>query len=1577
MSNLDLEKIIFPNDNNTYIIRDAQAHTDLANKADKDGSNIIGPWTMNITGHASQDIASTEKRQPGGVAELDQNAKIITSQLPSSVDEIIEGYYFNNKFYEDAQYTKEITGEASKIYIDLSSNQTYRWSGSTYVEISPSIALGVEHSTAGYGDWTNTAYLHATDANKISAAVASGLYKIAATSEGHIASLTAITKADITALGIPAQDTTYSQGTGISIDNNNVINHSNSVTAGTAKGDDSKTLTFGGTFTIPSVTYDAQGHITTKGTTTMTMPGNPNTDRYVNSASFAHDSTNDNVKMTLTRAGSDTVTVTANIPKVSSSSAGVAPKGASVSSQSQNTKFLREDGTWAKPSYTTNTNTTYTLGTSGNTVTLTPSSGSVQSITVPFATNSTKATQDASGNTITTTYRRLDNNTFDTISVTDLTAGDVVVTGVGRFTNGLYGNLTGNADTATNVGWNGVTGKPSTYPPSPHSHAEIYTVGDYRSSATTPNDYKNMLRFQGLKSKATIDSPSSDTYSYLLGLRGWADNSGGDAWELAFNNSGINVRHGATTTWGSWTKLLDSSNYNDYAPTKTGTGASGTWGISVSGNAATATKATQDGSGNTITSTYVKLSGDTLNNGAQIVAKTNDTSSSQHYNGGIQLREYNGGGSTLEETLYNAPGISFHWSSRYAGKLSLYKGGHLYFQDKPMGTFTQTEPTSGQIVITDGVNGGIKSSGYTIATSVPSGAVFTDHYDWADITNKPVTFITNSGVLATNGWKTLGGRSSGNKIAISYASSSPATWNSESYSASIVFGCSDTKGLVDCGYNNPIVTFGGGSVNGSTDNAPTWYFKITGTSTTTYNLNNLAKVTQTAVNTGSYTNWRPLVIGSSNNATEGFTPSTVTDTTITASTISCQPSTGTIRATTFKGNATSATTASKLGSSNVGSATQPIYLNAGTATACTYSLGKSVPSDALFTDHTYNFSGTTFYSGNKDTAEHNANNITSNGVFYYSSNGPATSLGAQSTDGALYAQSHSAPWVGQIAQDYRDGSIFVRGRNNSTWYPWLAVLDTGNIGYIMPSTVTYNPHERKFTTSKSTSAWDTQIYSKNGYADNVFICYKPSQTNMAMMIGLNSDPTTDANYTSIDYCWYTQNSGGLSIYENGTSISSATGHTTYAAGDELRIEYSNGYVRYYHNGVLCRSIARAINGKLYMDSSLHGATSTFYDVTFGSTGGAGNAVFTQQTPTSGQVVVTDGTAGVIKSSGYTIAKSVPSNAVFTDHYAWSDITGKPSTFAPTIGTTNTTAMAGNTNVNNVTQTAVTSGTYKLLVSGQNDTTTRSEGVNKCSNITVTATGQIDITSSNGSAIWGTNNLKLSSTASNTLVQVQHLNSNKAIDKYCNVSYSDIDLSSTWDGTNTSLKTAIGAKANAASPTITGNMTMSNGSISMAHNASIIGLSAIELYCPTTSGGHGGFIDFHWNQNTADYTARLIETGSKGTIKAYNSISNASDRRLKDNIVDIDDKYIGLLNIVNAKQYNFKSSEDKTDLGFIAQEVEDGMKQIGIADDKMPIISKPTDNDVDKYYGLDYSQMTALLWKICQVQQKEIDELKNK
>lgn len=135
-----------------------------------------------------------------GVAELDAAGKVPSSQLPSFVDDVIEVADYDHL---------PITGESGKIYVTLDTNKTYRWTGSGYAEISESLALGETSSTAYRGDRGKTAYDHATESGKISGAVTSGLYKVAATAQGHISSLTAVQKSDITALGIPAQDTTY------------------------------------------------------------------------------------------------------------------------------------------------------------------------------------------------------------------------------------------------------------------------------------------------------------------------------------------------------------------------------------------------------------------------------------------------------------------------------------------------------------------------------------------------------------------------------------------------------------------------------------------------------------------------------------------------------------------------------------------------------------------------------------------------------------------------------------------------------------------------------------------------------------------------------------------------------------------------------------------------------------------------------------------------------------------------------------------------------------------------------------------------------------------------------------------------------------------------------------------------------------------------------------------------------------------------------------------------------------------------------------------------------------------------
>ena len=133
-----------------------------------------------------------------GVAELDAAGKVPSSQLPSFVDDVIE--------VADHDHLP-ITGESGKIYVTLDTNKTYRWTGSGYAEISESLALGETSSTAYRGDRGKTAYDHSQDQNRVTTAVSSGLYKFGVTAQGHISGTSAVQKSDITALGIPAQDT--------------------------------------------------------------------------------------------------------------------------------------------------------------------------------------------------------------------------------------------------------------------------------------------------------------------------------------------------------------------------------------------------------------------------------------------------------------------------------------------------------------------------------------------------------------------------------------------------------------------------------------------------------------------------------------------------------------------------------------------------------------------------------------------------------------------------------------------------------------------------------------------------------------------------------------------------------------------------------------------------------------------------------------------------------------------------------------------------------------------------------------------------------------------------------------------------------------------------------------------------------------------------------------------------------------------------------------------------------------------------------------------------------------------------
>lgn len=384
-----------------------------------------------LTTKINKKLETSLKGVANGLAELDENGKVPSSQLPSYVGDVLE-YSAKSSF--------PTTGETGKIYVDTSTNLTYRWSGSAYVEISPSLALGETSSTAYRGDRGKIAYDHSqstharTDATKVEKSSTNGNIKINGTETtvythpsgtnphgttksdvglGNVGNFKAVStvanqgltdteksnartnigagtssfsgsyndltnkpsipsgaaaskgvdtsiSAASTSTNLPTSkavasfvegkgykttdnnttyslsksgstitltgsdgsktsvtdssgssgssvsftrnltsgtkvgtitidgtstdlyaptdtNTTYSAGTGLSL-SGTTFNHKNSVTSGTAQGDASKTLSFGGTFTVPTVTYDAQGHITGKGTTTMTMPTNPNTD---------------------------------------------------------------------------------------------------------------------------------------------------------------------------------------------------------------------------------------------------------------------------------------------------------------------------------------------------------------------------------------------------------------------------------------------------------------------------------------------------------------------------------------------------------------------------------------------------------------------------------------------------------------------------------------------------------------------------------------------------------------------------------------------------------------------------------------------------------------------------------------------------------------------------------------------------------------------------------------------------------------------------------------------------------------------------------------------------------------------------------------------------------------------------------------------------------------------------------------------------------------------------------------------------------------------------------------------------
>lgn len=181
--------------------------------------------------------------------------------------------------------------------------------------------------------------------------------------------------------------------------------------------------------------------------------------------------------------------------------------------------------------------------------------------------------------------------------------------------------------------------------------------------------------------------------------------------------------------------------------------------------------------------------------------------------------------------------------------------------------------------------------------------------------------------------------------------------------------------------------------------------------------------------------------------------------------------------------------------------------------------------------------------------------------------------------------------------------------NNPADYTWTPYTGPSTVGVASSSGAQMSSN--KFVrTAASTGSWDQQIYSTEGFYQGALVKFKPLRRvvdgNMgSIMIGLNTDPVTDAYYGSIDYAWYLEGSSGgagnLYTYENG----GGTYIGTYSDTDVFTIHYDNNSVKYYQNGTLRRTLTPGAGLTLYMDSSIldQGARAQLLD--FGPVGSIG------------------------------------------------------------------------------------------------------------------------------------------------------------------------------------------------------------------------------------------------------------------------------------------------------------------------------------------------------------------------------------
>ena len=171
-----------------------------------------------------------------------------------------------------------------------------------------------------------------------------------------------------------------------------------------------------------------------------------------------------------------------------------------------------------------------------------------------------------------------------------------------------------------------------------------------------------------------------------------------------------------------------------------------------------------------------------------------------------------------------------------------------------------------------------------------------------------------------------------------------------------------------------------------------------------------------------------------------------------------------------------------------------------------------------------------------------------------------------------------------------------------------------------------------------TAGWNAQAYSDYSYEKGCYVKFKTKTIVGSYMLGLNTDPSSNSNYTSIDHCWY-QNGNYGRIYENGTwLINPVTSNNVFvrpAVDDTFAVAYKDNKIYYYHNDALMHTTETTVDLEFFVDSSFNKLSSTAI---------VDNVVFDRTPPFIGQITPENKTTYIAKLTVDTL--EIADNSIF-------------------------------------------------------------------------------------------------------------------------------------------------------------------------------------------------------------------------------------------------------------------------------------------------------------------------------------------